>query len=174
MNNKTIKNLILSGMLAFIFTTANSASAYVPGMWDPQPDAESSQFTTVIYNTEDPIVIAANTNTISTTTTQTSPVVTSPTTNTTPVAQTHTTKPATSKPKTTVKSNSSNLPVVNTNPTDNTSDLTALSINGSGGFMPSSFFQWFLVVLLILAIILVARKVANKPAQHGAQPAGAH
>ena len=46
-------------------------------------------------------------------------------------------------------------PTQNVQPTNN--GLTALSIQGSGGFMPSSIWQWFLVILLILAIIVIAR-----------------
>jgi hypothetical protein len=39
--------------------------------------------------------------------------------------------------------------------------VTALSVAGSGGFMPSSIWQWFLLVLLILAIVIVARMVSK-------------
>ena len=39
--------------------------------------------------------------------------------------------------------------------------LTALSVNGSGSFMPSSVFQWFIVILLILGIIILARMVSK-------------
>ncbi len=39
--------------------------------------------------------------------------------------------------------------------------VTALTVAGSGGFMPSSVFQWFLVILLILAIIIVARMISK-------------
>ncbi len=58
------------------------------------------------------------------------------------------------------------------NGNDNTnSDLTALSLNGSGGFMPSSIWQWLLVVLLILAIIIIARMIGRKSNSHNAHPA---
>lgn len=39
--------------------------------------------------------------------------------------------------------------------------LTALSLNGSGGFMPSSIWQWILVAFLILIIIVLIRTVTN-------------
>ena len=43
----------------------------------------------------------------------------------------------------------------------NSNDLTALSVKGSGGFFPSSVFQWFLVILLILAIVIIARMISR-------------
>ena len=48
--------------------------------------------------------------------------------------------------------------------------LTALSFRGSGGFLPSSFWQWLLVIFLILFIIILARVIArsNKGNVHGA------
>lgn len=42
-----------------------------------------------------------------------------------------------------------------------TNGVTALSVNGSGGFMPSSIFQWLLFILLILGIIIIARMVSK-------------
>lgn len=42
-------------------------------------------------------------------------------------------------------------------------DLTALSLRGDGGFMPSSIWQWILVVILILAIIIIGRMFVHKP-----------
>jgi hypothetical protein len=46
----------------------------------------------------------------------------------------------------------------------------ALSMNGSGGFMPSSIWQWILVVILILTIIIIGRMFVHKPdpAEHDA------
>jgi len=51
--------------------------------------------------------------------------------------------------------------------------ITALSLNGSGGFMPSSIWQWILVFLLILIIIVLSRMFVHKPspADHVAHPA---
>ncbi len=44
------------------------------------------------------------------------------------------------------------------------SDLTALSINGSGSFLPSSVFQWVMFFLLVLAIVIVIRIIIRKTA----------
>lgn len=42
-----------------------------------------------------------------------------------------------------------------------TNGVTALTVKGSGSFMPSSVFQWFLFILLILAIIIIARMISK-------------
>lgn len=42
-----------------------------------------------------------------------------------------------------------------------TNGVTALTVKGSGSFMPSSIFQWFLFILLILAIIIIARMISK-------------
>jgi hypothetical protein len=44
---------------------------------------------------------------------------------------------------------------------DDSNGVTALTVKGSGSFMPSSVFQWFLLILLILGIIIVARMVSK-------------
>ena len=41
--------------------------------------------------------------------------------------------------------------------------ITALSLRGSGSFMPSSVWQWMFVIILILVIIIVARMFVHKP-----------
>ncbi|ETB63864.1 TPA: hypothetical protein DIC38_01995 [Candidatus Nomurabacteria bacterium] len=41
------------------------------------------------------------------------------------------------------------------------SNLTALSINGGGGFLPSSIWQWILAIMLILAIVVIARMIVK-------------
>jgi len=41
--------------------------------------------------------------------------------------------------------------------------ITALSFRGSGSFLPSSIWQWMLVVVLILAIIIISRMLIRKP-----------
>lgn len=55
-------------------------------------------------------------------------------------------------------------------------EITALSLRGSGGFMPSSIWQWILVVILILTIIIIARMFVRKPhpADHDNHVAHAH
>jgi len=47
---------------------------------------------------------------------------------------------------------------------NNGSDLTALSINGSGSFLPSSVYQWVMFFLLVLAIVIVIRIIIRKTA----------
>lgn len=42
-------------------------------------------------------------------------------------------------------------------------DITALSLRGSGSFMPSSIWQWIFVIILILVIVIIARMLTNKP-----------
>lgn len=44
------------------------------------------------------------------------------------------------------------------------SDLTALSINGSGSFLPSSVYQWIMFFILLLAIVIVIRIIIRKTA----------
>ena len=46
------------------------------------------------------------------------------------------------------------------------SDLTALSIQGNGGFLPSSFWQWLAVVFLILVIIIIFRSFKKQDPHH--------
>ncbi|MFA4853677.1 MAG: hypothetical protein WC599_14270 [Bacteroidales bacterium] len=46
--------------------------------------------------------------------------------------------------------------------TNNTNGLTALSLRGSGGFMPSSIWQWIFVIILILVIIIISRIFIRK------------
>ena len=46
----------------------------------------------------------------------------------------------------------------------NSGELTALSINGSGSFLPSSIFQWIMFLLLVLAIVIVIRIIIKKTA----------
>lgn len=47
-------------------------------------------------------------------------------------------------------------------PSYDPNSVTALSLNGSGGFLPSSVFQWFMFILLVLAIVIVARIIIKK------------
>jgi len=63
--------------------------------------------------------------------------------------------------------------VVNSGVVYDDNGVTALTVKGSGGFMPSSVFQWFMLVLIILAIVIVARMV-SKTYSHGAHGAPAH
>lgn len=51
------------------------------------------------------------------------------------------------------------------------SDQGASAFNGSGSFMPGTILGWFLVILLILAIIILARKIAKHNHDVHASPA---
>lgn len=55
-----------------------------------------------------------------------------------------------------------------------TNGVTALSLKGSGSFMPSSLFQWIMFILLVLAIIIVARMVARRSAANNAHTVVVH
>lgn len=47
---------------------------------------------------------------------------------------------------------------------NNGNGLTALSINGSGSFLPSSVFQWIMFFLIVLAIVIIIRIIIRKTA----------
>jgi hypothetical protein len=55
----------------------------------------------------------------------------------------------------------------------NPNRLTALSFRGSGGFLPSSVWQWLIVIFLILMIIIVARLI-SKPYRYQVRNLPAH
>jgi cobalamin biosynthesis Mg chelatase CobN len=179
MNINISKNLIAFLAVAFLVSAA-SASAYVPGVWDPQPrvNANEPAFTKVPTTYDAPVVpqtvamnnynfntnngssntnVNPNTNT-SNTSTNTKTVTKNTTTNTTKVATAARVRNTNTSDSGYVSSDFNNQlkPVVTTG-----NNLTALSVAGSGGFMPSSVFQWFLIILLILAIIIVARMLTR-------------
>ena len=52
--------------------------------------------------------------------------------------------------------------------------VAALSMNGSGGFLPSSVFQWFMFILLMLAIVIVVRIIIRKRAQDNVHGSPTH
>lgn len=52
--------------------------------------------------------------------------------------------------------------------------VAALTVGGTGGFMPSSVFQWFMLILLILAIIIVARMVSKTFSKNNPHAVAAH
>lgn len=52
--------------------------------------------------------------------------------------------------------------------------VTALSMNGSGSFLPSSVFQWFMFILLMLAIVIVVRIIIRKRAHDNINGAPTH
>lgn len=76
----------------------------------------------------------------------------------------------TSTTKTSDTSDTSNTSTDSTNRVDNNglgasayNGITALSLRGSGSFMPSSIWQWIFVIILILIIIIIARMFVKKP-----------
>ncbi len=164
MNIKTIKNFIAILIVTVSFTSAASAFAYVPGVWDPQPRVNINEpaFYKVPMTYDAPLII------------QTTPIIIAPVnqdnnnnTNTQPpvIKKVVTNvQPATNRASSTSMFPASQIdnqlkPVVTTNTNNN--GLTALSLAGSGGFMPSSIWQWFLVVLFILAIIIIVRMLTR-------------
>lgn len=179
MNINTTKNSIAFLAIAFLFS-AGSALAYVPGVWDPQPRVNMNEpaFTKVPTTYDAPVVpqtvamnnynvntnngnsnsnINPNANTNTNTTTNT--VTKNTTTNTnkvTTAARVRNTNVGTDNGYVASDFNSQLKPVVTTG-----NGLTALSVAGSGGFMPSSVFQWFLIILLILGIIIIARMLTR-------------
>jgi len=194
MIKKTLKNLIIFGAFAFLFISTNNALAYYyNNTWYPDynyqfstsdnPNAPTMDYRNAIYTTNinpntystNPYNYSNNTNN-SNNPTQT-PIVNNYYTTTAP-AVASTTKTVTT-PSTVQKDNS-----VNASNTDGTlkpltdtassNNLTALSLNGSGGFMPSSIWQWLLVIFLILVIIIIARVLGKKPAANSPHATPAH
>ncbi len=183
MNINTTKNSIAFLAIAFLFS-AGSALAYVPGVWDPQPRVNMNEpaFTKVPTTYDAPVVpqtVAmnnynvntnngnsnsninpnANTNTSNTNTTSSTVTknTTSSTNKVTTAARVRNTNTSNDNGYVASDFNNSQLkPVVTTG-----NGLTALSVAGSGGFMPSSVFQWFLIILLILGIIIIARMLTR-------------
>jgi hypothetical protein len=204
MNNQTNKNLIVVGALALMLS-ASHASAYVPGVWDPQfqmYNNNGAPMTNVIRSSYDPYVqpqvavqpiymhpqMQAQSYTY-----QAQPQYQAPyqyqaqpaqlasplTTQYVAPVQRQAAQPV-QAPVQSVQSVRSNvirgdvpaaktidttaqmLPVVNGNMGGNIGyDQGASAFNGVSSFMPNSIIQWFFVILLILAIIILARKIGK-------------
>ena len=194
MKNNTLKNLIIFGAFAFLFIFTNNVSAYYTttnaGYVTADPSAS-------YRNTYNPYASNQNNNynqnaynqngtysTNSTNSTNNQPVA--------PIVNNYyysTTAPSTVAKTTTVSNlvvaqKDNSTVVKSATATDSTlkpltdtatgNNLTALSLNGSGGFMPSSIWQWLLVIFLILIIIIVARMLGNKPASNDPHAVHAH
>lgn len=78
-----------------------------------------------------------------------------------------------SKPKTTAAATTSGASnnTTGTTGTDNNNGLSANALFGSNGFMPSNIFQWLLIFILVLLIVMITRKMTkekeqNKPLKH--------
>lgn len=180
MNNKSIKNLIALGALALFVISSHTALAYVPGVWDPTPHVQTNEpgFTKVASTYDAP------------TTTQTQVVykpvyITQPAQ---PAKKTVTTTQNTTVTRANTNTNFNNNGFVNDAnyqnqngfnatgmyPASTGNNLTALSLQGSGSFMPSSIWQWIIVIFLILAIIIIARMLTSKPAHHDVHTVAGH
>jgi len=176
MKNTTIKNLISVGALAILLVATNIVSAYEPYVpWkDPQDPPINSGYSQS-YNelpTWTPTQTRINNGTAMFTPLPAiyeEPAKETPakTTNTNTTKNTTVTR-NTNKTNTTVAKNQANTAQVDSYPYDNSNQLTALSLNGSGGFMPSSVWQWLIVIFLILVIIIIARILGRKPDHHDA------
>ena len=179
MNNKTMKILIvLSIFVAFSFGINSAFANYyvhyengniaykVVTKTPPREDRENSNETSNKTTT-------TTTDKYGTTTVNnyydTEPSSSTKSSTTSPVASITTTKNKTTN-STSAESNS-RLETDNNTDIDGVyggardvtgSDLTALSLRGSGGFMPSSIWQWILVVFLILIVIILIR-IITKP-----------
>lgn len=165
MNMKTIKNLIILSAFVFGLLGANNAFAYVPGVWDPAPRVYNNEpaFYKVPVTYDAPVVPqTTTTSTTSTTTTPKKAVATS----------TSTTKNTTTT--TNVNDARELKPIVTEDAYNNNNGLTALSLAGSGGFMPSSIWQWLMVILLILVIIIIARMLGKSHSHHEVHTVTAH
>jgi ATP-dependent Zn protease len=175
MNMKTIKNLITATALSIIILGANSVNAYVPGVWDPQPRVVTNEtgFTKVPMPIDAPVlpqttpnptykaIEAAPISTVAITPVKkTTTVATN--TNTRPVTRVNTTS-NTNYPVQNFDQNNTGYPYNTYNNTGN--GLTALSVAGSNSFMPDTVIEWIFVILLILAIIVIIRRI-TRPASH--------
>lgn len=200
MINKTLKNLIIFGAFAFLFISTNNASAYYytntfnsnqNGRYllrtTNNPNAPTMNYENAVYTTNSNINYNPNSyytnsgRSISSYDTQTGAPIYAVTP--TPIVNNYYTTPApvvasNSNTVTTQKDNSAKA-----SNTDGTlkpltdtagNNLTALSLNGSGGFMPSSVWQWLLVIALILIIIIIARILGRKPAANSPHGVPAH
>ncbi len=177
MKNKTIKNLIAFGTLAILLVSAHSALAYVPYTYDmyapPQPSYYvNPQFTELpTWTPTQPHT--ANSNGVVHTTTAYPTIVEQPAPTPVKTVSTTTTKKtvvATNTNKSTATSNTVYSDQQNPNYPygyyDNSNQLTALSLKGSGSFMPSSIWQWLIVIFLILVIIIIARMLGRGNTTH--------
>ena len=198
MKNKTTKNLIILGAIIIFFALTNSTQAYCKHYAfsnDTVGDCVDEQTYLQDYYQQSGWYYPNNynNNVYSSNNSQT----TKPTTSV--VNNYYYSTPATSKVATVTKTTTENNSIdrINTNTTNNTGNnnlgasayngyngyngqstdngITALSLRGSGSFMPSSIWQWILVVIFILAIIVISRMLMHKPEpvqeSHGASHA---
>ncbi len=155
MKNKTMHNFITTGVLAIMLFSAQSAFAYVPGVWELQPRTALPESPFI----EAPVTVSASTTTQSSTQSTATSSSSSNTTQTQSQAK-KTTTVAKKAPVASTAKSTTQTPVENT--------LTASAAGSSSNFMPDTILEWIFVVLLIAAIIILSRKITQKPAPHGA------
>jgi hypothetical protein len=174
----TTKNSIIFLVMAMFLVSTTSAFAYVPGVWDPQPNRINPNepgFYVVPNPIDQPVIMQTSAPLTSQAIATNLGINNTPTTTKSATNSTNTTTTKKTTATTTtaaVRNTSSNTelkPVV----IDNGNNLAALSFRGSGGFMPSSVWQWFLVILFILAIIILIR-ILSRPAHHEVHGVTAH
>ena len=178
LNNQTKPNIVFSlGMLAIfafsIVSLPSTASAlggrnvyygsdtYYPGptQYDYNYNTQPSYYPVYVNNTTPTPVYIDNT-------TPVTPIYVNNTTTPTPVYINNTTpKPVVyvNTPKTVAK-------VTTTKSTSNNSNLAANAIFGSNGFMPNSLTQWIMVAILILIIVILARRIYGGAEKFHATP----
>ena len=156
MKNKTMHNFITTGVLAIMLFSAQSAFAYVSGVWEFQPRTSALPESPFI---EAPVTVSASTTTQS----STQSTATSSSSSNTTQTQSQAKKTTTVAKKVPVASTAKSTTQT---PTENT--LTASAAGSSSNFMPDTILEWIFVVLLIAAIIILSRKITQKPAPHGA------
>jgi len=196
MKNKVTKNLIILGIIVLSFIFTNNAQAYCQRyafsnkLVDPNCIEESTYYS----NSQTSSSTSSNTSSNSQTATPDTNVVNNyyyyPTTSKTTTSNTSTTKSTVDTSKDTSNNNSNynsgtsdyhnvysnDLGASAYNSGQSSNGITALSLKGSGSFMPSSIWQWIMVIILILAIIVIARMFVRKPspADHDIHIAHAH
>ena len=164
MNMKTIKNLIaLGALVAFLGISNNAMALQMFPIEDYQNVVVVKHVTTKIV--VDPAPVSTNTTSTNTSTT-------SNTSSTTKVSNSSKTANTSGLEITTPAKVRDLPPVVNSAPTNN--DLAALSLAGSGGFMPSSIWQWILVVFFILVIVIISRILSRPSNTHEVHTVTAH
>jgi|CXWK01.1.fsa_nt_gi hypothetical protein len=173
MNNKTSKNLIALGVMAIFFASSSAALAYVPGVWDPQPRVATNEagFTIVPMPKDTAPTVQTTSATNNYKASEAAPISTVAIT---PIKKTSTVATNTNRVNTTSNTGYSNTSGFDQNSQynngnypyntydNNGNGITALSLNGSNGFMPDTVVEWILVILLILAMIVIFRRIVRK------------
>jgi len=171
MENKITKNLIILGAIVFSFILTNNVDAgyyhynYSATSTDPvyyeynypsSPDSSYYYGSTSAYNssssTDGKTVINNYYNTATATKVKTT------------ATEKTTTDTSDSDKETSASVAKANADYTNNLGASAGNGITALSLRGSGGFMPSSIWQWIFVVILILVVVILARLITKKPA----------